>query len=171
VIVFGHGGTAVEIVGRPRGGAAPLNTALARELVSRTRIARLLAGYRDRPAADLDAICRVLVAVSQMVIDLPELAELDINPLLVDEHGVIALNGRAAWPSRIARAARPGCDPALSARAGGDLRLGRRPDAAAADPPDDGERHLASWASSIQRTSACGCSAAGARSRRASWHA
>jgi acetyltransferase len=100
VIVFGHGGTAVEIVGDRAVALPPLNAALARELVSRTRIARLLAGYRDRPPADLDAICRVLVAVSQMVIDLPEMAELDINPLLADEHGVIALDARVRLAKR-----------------------------------------------------------------------
>ncbi len=60
----------------------PLNRVLARDLVSRTRVARLLAGYRDHPPARLDAICDVLIALSQMLADLPELAELDINPLL-----------------------------------------------------------------------------------------
>jgi acetyltransferase len=133
---------AAEAIGYPVA-LPPLNMALARELVSRTRIARLLAGYRDRPAADIDAICRVLVAVSQMVIDLPELAELDINPLLVDEAGVIALNGRA----RVAK----------QDRARGEARLAIRPypreleETFAWDDgemlmrpirPDDGERHL-----------------------------
>lgn len=94
VILFGHGGTAVEVVADRAVALPPLNEPLARELVSRTRIARLLAGYRDRPAADLTALFRVLVQVSQMVIDLPELAELDINPVLTDETGVIALDAR-----------------------------------------------------------------------------
>jgi acetyltransferase len=94
VIVFGQGGTAVEIIGDRAVGLPPLNLALARELVSRTRIARLLGGYRDRPPADLDAVCRILVAVSQMVIDLPELVELDLNPLLANHEAVIALDTR-----------------------------------------------------------------------------
>jgi len=94
VILFGHGGTAVEVVGDHAVALPPLNESLAKELVSRTRIARLLAGYRDRPAADLAALYRVLVQVSQMVIDLPELAELDINPLLTGETGVLALDAR-----------------------------------------------------------------------------
>lgn len=94
VILFGHGGTAVEVVADRAVALPPLNEPLARELASRTRIARLLAGYRDRPAADLAAIHRVLVRISHMVIDLPELAELDINPLLADENGVIALDAR-----------------------------------------------------------------------------
>ena len=94
VLVFGQGGTAVELVGDRAVALPPLNVALARELVSRTRIARLLAGYRDHPPADLDALYRVLVAVSQMVIDLPELVELDINPLLADDSGVLSIDAR-----------------------------------------------------------------------------
>ena len=72
----------------------PLNRVLARELVSRTRVAKLLAGYRDRPPVNMDALCDVLVALSQMLADLPELAELDINPLWADHEGVIALDAR-----------------------------------------------------------------------------
>jgi acetyltransferase len=72
----------------------PLNRVLAAELVSRTRVARLLGAYRDRPAAQLGAIHDVLVALSQMLADLPEIAELDINPLWADENGVIALDAR-----------------------------------------------------------------------------
>ncbi len=94
VLLFGQGGTAVEVVADRALALPPLNRVLARELVSRTRVARLLAGYRDRPAANLDAVCDVLVAVAQMLADLPQLAELDINPLWADEHGVIALDAR-----------------------------------------------------------------------------
>jgi acetyltransferase len=77
---------------------------LARDLVAATRVARLLAGYRDHPPARMEAICDVLVAVSQMLADLPELAELDINPLLADGDGVIALDGRL----RVVRATEAG---------------------------------------------------------------
>ncbi len=94
VLLFGQGGTAVEVLADRALALPPLNRVLARELVSRTRVARLLAGYRDRPAAHLDAVCDVLVAVAQMLADLPQLAELDINPLWADEHGVIALDAR-----------------------------------------------------------------------------
>jgi acetyltransferase len=94
VIVFGQGGTAVEVIADRTIGLPPLNRVLARDLVSRTRIARLLAGYRDHPPARVEAICDVLVAVSQMLADLPELAELDINPLWADGDGVIALDAR-----------------------------------------------------------------------------
>ncbi len=144
VIVFGHGGTAVEIVGDRAVALPPLNAALARELVSRTRIARLLAGYRDRPPADLDAICRVLVAVSQMVIDLPEMAELDINPLLADEHGVIALDARVRLAKReglrgeARLAIRPYPRELEETLAWNDGQMLVRP-----IRPDDGDRHRA----------------------------
>ena len=62
-----------------------------------------LAGYRDHPPARLDAVCDVLIAVSQLLADLPELAELDINPLWADADGVIALDARVRL-----RASRPG---------------------------------------------------------------
>jgi acetyltransferase len=94
VLMFGQGGTAVEVLKDNATALPPLNSLLARELVLRTRVAKLLAGYRDRAAADIDAITHALLAVSQMVCELPELAELDINPLLADDHGVIALDAR-----------------------------------------------------------------------------
>ena len=94
VLLFGQGGTAVEVLADRAIALPPLNRVLAREVISRTRIAKLLAGYRDHPPAKLDAVCDVLVAISQMLADLPELAELDINPLLADHDGVIALDAR-----------------------------------------------------------------------------
>ena len=94
VILFGQGGVAVEVMADHAVGLPPLNAVLARDMVSRTRVASLLAGYRNRPPADIDAIVRVLVQVSQLVADIPELAELDINPLLADSDGVIALDAR-----------------------------------------------------------------------------
>ena len=94
VLLFGQGGTAVEVLADRAIALPPLNRVLARELVSRTRVAKLLAGYRDHPPAELDAICDVLIALSQMLADLPELAELDINPLWADHDGVIALDAR-----------------------------------------------------------------------------
>lgn len=94
VVLFGQGGTAVEVIDDTVMALPPLNRSLAQELVSRTRIAHLLAGFRDHPPARLDALCDVLVAVSQMLADLPSLAELDINPLWVDEHGALALDAR-----------------------------------------------------------------------------
>jgi acetyltransferase len=94
VLLFGQGGTAVEVVADRALALPPLNRALARDMVSRTRVSRLLAGYRDHPPARLDAICDALVALSRMVAELPEIAELDINPLWADADGVIALDAR-----------------------------------------------------------------------------
>lgn len=94
VILFGQGGIAVEVTADHAIGLPPLNVVLARDMISRTRVARLLAGYRNRAPADLDAIVHVLMQISQLVVDLPELAELDINPLLADSEGVIALDAR-----------------------------------------------------------------------------
>lgn len=92
VIVFGEGGRAVEVLGDHAVGFPPLNLPLARELISRTRIDRRLQSHRGRPAADIDALCLALVKVSQMVVDMPEIVELDINPLFADERGVICVD-------------------------------------------------------------------------------
>jgi len=94
VILFGQGGTAVEVIGDRSVALPPLNMNLARELIGRTRIARLLRGYRDRPRVDMDVLCLTLLQISQLLVDIPEVAELDINPLLSDEHGVLALDAR-----------------------------------------------------------------------------
>ena len=94
VLLFGAGGTAVEVLADRAIALPPLNRPLARELIGRTRIARLLAGYRDRPPVAMDALADVPIALARLLADVPEIAELDINPLLADEHGVIALDAR-----------------------------------------------------------------------------
>lgn len=94
VLLFGAGGTAVEVMADRALALPPLNAPLARDLIGRTRVARRLAGYRDHAPADLDGVIGVLVAVSQLLADVPELAELDINPLLADADGVLALDAR-----------------------------------------------------------------------------
>jgi acetyltransferase len=104
IILFGSGGVSVEVVADRAIALPPLNMALAHELMARTRIYRLLQGYRDQPAADLDAIALTLVKLSQIAVDLPEAIELDINPLLADATGVLAVDSRI----RLEPAARPG---------------------------------------------------------------
>ncbi|MDE2228101.1 MAG: bifunctional acetate--CoA ligase family protein/GNAT family N-acetyltransferase [Alphaproteobacteria bacterium] len=94
IILFGHGGTAAEIIDDKALALAPLNLALARALMARTRVNRLLQGYRNQPPAALDAIGMTLVKLSQLVVDFAEIAELDINPLLADAKGVIAIDAR-----------------------------------------------------------------------------
>jgi acetyltransferase len=94
VISFGAGGVSVEAVADTALALPPLNSALARELMKRTRIYRLLAGYRDVPAADLDALTGILVTVSRMVCALPWLKEMDLNPVLAHPGGAVIADAR-----------------------------------------------------------------------------
>lgn len=111
VIAFGAGGKAVQVVRDVAFGLPPLDTMLAAEMIEGTRVASLLGAYRDVPAVDIDAVVRALNAVSALAIDMPEIAELDINPLLVDEHGAVALDARISLQADGA-AARPVIRPA-----------------------------------------------------------
>jgi acetyltransferase len=94
VVVFGRGGTAVEVIDDRALGLPPLDLALAEDLIGRTRVARRLCAYRDVPAADMRAVALTLVKLAQLAADLPQVRELDINPLLADETGAIALDAR-----------------------------------------------------------------------------
>lgn len=94
VVLFGQGGTAVEVISDRAVALPPLNMALGAELISRTRVAKLLKGYRSHPAADHEAICLTLIQVAQLIVDIPEIVELDINPLFADNQGVVALDAR-----------------------------------------------------------------------------
>lgn len=94
VIVFGQGGTSVEVTADRAIALPPLNATLARALVQRTRVARLLGGGCDTPSVDQEALHAVLVAVSQLLADVPEIADLDINPLILSPEGATALNVR-----------------------------------------------------------------------------
>ena len=96
VVVFGQGGTAVEIINDKALALPPLDLVLARDLIGRTRISRLLAAYRDVPAVKADAVALTLVKLSQLAADLPEVTGLDINPLLADASGVLAVDARVA---------------------------------------------------------------------------
>lgn len=106
VLLFGQGGTTAELVKDQALALPPLNLHLAHEAMSRTRIHELLQGYRGAPAANLHAVALALMRVAQLVIDHPEVRELDVNPLLADAYGVIALDARV----RVARSARPAAD-------------------------------------------------------------
>jgi acetyltransferase len=94
VVVFGQGGTAVEIIQDSAISLPPLNLLLARAQMARTRVWRLLQAYRGNPAAAIDAIADVLIRVGQLAADHAEIRELDINPLLADAAGVVALDAR-----------------------------------------------------------------------------
>jgi acetyltransferase len=94
VISFGMGGVAVEIFRDSAVALPPLNAFLARDLVSRTRVSRMLDAFRGAPAVDLERLIDVLLRVSELACEIPAVRELDINPLLADAHGVIALDAR-----------------------------------------------------------------------------
>ena len=96
VVLFGRGGTAVEVIDDKALALPPLDLKLAADLIARTRVSRRLKAYRDVPAANERAIALVLVKLAQLASDVPEIRELDINPLLADENSVIAVDARIA---------------------------------------------------------------------------
>lgn len=111
VITFGAGGTTVEVLRDRAVALPPLNRFVARDLMRQTRVYALLQAFRNLPAADLDALEHVLLRVSELACELPEIHELDINPLIVDERGALAVDARisvgyhAPGPNRYAHMA------------------------------------------------------------------
>ncbi|MEQ8824654.1 MAG: bifunctional acetate--CoA ligase family protein/GNAT family N-acetyltransferase [Filomicrobium sp.] len=96
VVLFGAGGASVETVRDKALALPPLDLTLAQDLIDETRISRLLNGYRSTPPADRESIALALVRLAQLAADMPQIRELDINPLLADADGVIALDARIA---------------------------------------------------------------------------
>ena len=127
IIVFGQGGTAVEVINDKALALPPLDLALARGLIARTRVSRILKAYRNVPAADETAIALLLVKLSQLTADFPEIREIDLNPVFADETGVIAVDARILVAAAEPR--RPG-------PASGNPRFAIRP------YPKNWERHL-----------------------------
>jgi acetyltransferase len=100
VISFGLGGIAIEVLHDHAIALPPLNNFIARSLIDRTRAAKLLGVFRNMPPADLVAVENVLLRVSEMVCELPQIAELDINPLAADPDRVVALDVRIVLDSQ-----------------------------------------------------------------------
>ncbi|MRS04995.1 GNAT family N-acetyltransferase, partial [bacterium] len=94
VIVFGMGGLAVDVFKDTTIGIPPLNMALAQQLIDGTRISTLLKGYRGTEAVDVASIQFLLYKFAYLVMDFPEISEIDINPFAVDEHGGIVLDAK-----------------------------------------------------------------------------
>lgn len=94
VLRFGHGGVASSVINDQAVALPPLNMVLARELISRTRISRLLEGSRRQTPADMDDICLALIQISQLITDLPQIIALEMNPVFADDKGVLALGAR-----------------------------------------------------------------------------
>ena len=94
LLLFGLGGVLTEVLHESSVDLPPLNLLLARRLMERTRFYKVLQGYRNIPPADLDLLEEVLVRLSQLVEDFPEIVELDINPLLISDGRPVSVDAR-----------------------------------------------------------------------------
>lgn len=94
VITFGAGGIAVEVMGDRAVALPPLNSFLARDIIESTRVSKLLGRFRQMPAIQMELLEHLLLRVSEMACELPWLKEMDINPLIIDEHGAAAVDAR-----------------------------------------------------------------------------
>ncbi|MDR0478788.1 MAG: acetate--CoA ligase family protein, partial [Burkholderiaceae bacterium] len=110
VIAFGVGGTMVELIGGHAMELPPLNQFLAHRLIERSHAHETLCQWRGAPPVNMPALEQVLLRVSEMVCELPQLREMDINPIIVDEHGAVAVDARIvvgasaqAGPGRVGR--------------------------------------------------------------------
>ena len=99
VLLFGTGGQLVEVFKDRSLGLPPLNTTLARRMIERTKIYKALKGVRGRKPVDMDALEKLLVRFSQLVVEQPWIKELDINPLIASPEGLMALDGRVVLHS------------------------------------------------------------------------
>jgi acetyltransferase len=93
-ILFGAGGTLVEVLKDSALSLPPLNAILAGRLISHTKISKALDEFRGMPAVDRGEIVDVLMRISDLVCELPEIEELDINPLLAGANGVVSVDAR-----------------------------------------------------------------------------
>ncbi len=94
VISFGAGGTMIELINDRAMELPPINQFLARNLIQRARVAETLGEWRGARAVNMDALEQILLRVSEMVCELPQLREMDINPIIVDENGAVAVDAR-----------------------------------------------------------------------------
>ena len=108
--MFGRGGKAVEVINDKALALPPLDLSLARGLIEQTHVVRALRDYRDVPAADIDAVALLLVKLSQLSADIPEVRELELNPVLADSDGVVVVDARASVAPSEGRVL-SGCNP------------------------------------------------------------
>ncbi len=94
VITFGAGGVMIELINDRAMELPPLNQFLARRLIERARVAVTLEEWRGAPPVDFEALEQILLRVSEMVCELPQLREMDINPIIVDADGAVAVDAR-----------------------------------------------------------------------------
>jgi len=107
VILFGMGGIAVEVFKDLSYGLPPLNMVLAKRMIEKTKIYQLLKGYRNLPGVDLEDLQLILQKFSYLVMDLPQIKEIDINPFAMDEHGGVVLDAKVVldleFPAKTSR--------------------------------------------------------------------
>ena len=94
MIAFGAGGTMIELFNDRTMELPPLNQYLAHRMIERARIAETLGDWRGAKAVDITALEHILLRVSEMACELPQLREMDINPIIVDESGAVAVDAR-----------------------------------------------------------------------------
>lgn len=99
-IVFGMGWTAVEIFKDTNIALAPLDISSTKKLIEKTKIATLLKGYRGMPWVNMDELESILHRFSALVMDFPEIAEIDINPFVIDEQGGVILDAKIILSDR-----------------------------------------------------------------------
>jgi acetyltransferase len=102
VIVFGMGGVAVDVFKDTNIGIPPLNMSLAQQLIDGTKISTLLKGHRSTKAVNVAAIQYLLYKFAYLVMDFPEISEMDLNPLAVDERGGIVLDAKIILDEKVA---------------------------------------------------------------------
>ncbi|MEA3450061.1 MAG: bifunctional acetate--CoA ligase family protein/GNAT family N-acetyltransferase [Patescibacteria group bacterium] len=100
-IVFGMGGVAVEVFNDTKIGLPPLNMALSMKMIQDTKVYKLLKGYRGMPGVDISALQFLLYKFSYLLIDFPEIKEIDINPFAIDEYGGIVLDAKVVLDKNI----------------------------------------------------------------------
>jgi acetyltransferase len=94
IVVFGRGGTAVEVINDKALALPPLDVNLAMDLIGRTRVSRQLAGYRDRKPVDRERLALGLVKLSQLVAEEPRIREIDLNPIIADHERIVTVDAR-----------------------------------------------------------------------------
>lgn len=129
IVVFGLGGIYVEVLRDVTFRLAPVRPLSARQMIESVKAFPLLQGVRGEPPSDVDALAGVIERVSQLSVVLPEIAELDLNPLIVRRagSGVVAVDARVvlappSTPARSASAGRSGSEPRRTPRSGGRTR-------------------------------------------------
>mgnify|MGYP001418850306 CR=1 FL=1 len=94
LVMGGLGGTQVELLGDTAFELAPVSAAQASAMLDRTAAGKVLAGYRGKSPADRDAVIQAIIALAQIALDWPQVAEIEINPLIVRQRGAVAVDAR-----------------------------------------------------------------------------